>query len=59
MTNVETILNEIESLNESHSMDFKQWMIWGITKVAITSALILDNIENMNGRAKDEMDKRT
>lgn len=48
MTNEQTLLKDIERLNETHTMDFKQWMIWGITQVALYSARILDNVENMN-----------
>lgn len=48
MTNEQTLLKDIERLNETHTMDFKQWMIWGITQVALYSARILDNVENMS-----------
>ena len=45
MTNEENILADIERLNETHSMDFKQWMIWGITQIVLMTARILDNAE--------------
>ena len=55
MTNFETIIKDIERLNESKTMDFNEWMIWGITQIAIMTAMILDNVENMEtGRKGNE-----
>ena len=47
MTNEQTLIKDIERLNETKTMDFNSWMIWGITQIALYSARILDNVENM------------
>jgi len=54
MSNYETIIKDIERLNESKSMDFNQWMIWGITQITLLTAMILDNLENMEHKAESE-----
>ena len=54
MSNYETIIKDIERLNDSKSMDFNQWMIWGITQTTLLTAMILDNLENMKHKAESE-----
>jgi len=59
MSNYETIIKDIERLNESKSMDFNQWMIWGITQITLLTAMILDNLENMEHKAESEVRNET
>ena len=47
MSHYETIIKDIERLNDSKSMDFNHWMIWGITQITLMTAMILDNVENI------------
>ena len=54
MTNKDTILMDIQQHNEANDMDFKKWMIWGITQIAVMTAMILDNVENMDREPKAE-----
>jgi hypothetical protein len=54
MSHKDTILMDIQQHNDAHDMDFKKWMIWGITQVAIMTAMILDNVENMDHKAESE-----
>ena len=52
MTNRDTILMDIQQHNDVKGMDFEKWMIWGITQVAIMTATILDNLENIEHKAE-------
>ena len=54
MSHYETIIKDIERLNDSKSMDFNQWMIWGITQITLMTAMILDNVENMEHISDEE-----
>jgi hypothetical protein len=54
MTNKETILMDIQNHNDAGDMDFNKWMMWGITQIAIMTAMILDNVENMDHKAESE-----
>jgi len=47
MSNKDTILMDIQQHNDAHDMDFKKWMIWGITQITLMTAMILDNVENI------------
>ena len=48
MSNKDLILKDIENHNDAHDMDFKKWVMWGITQIAVMTAMILDNVENIN-----------
>ena len=54
MTNKDTILMDIQQHNDAHDMDFERWMVWGITQVAVMTAMILDNLENIEHKAERE-----
>lgn len=54
MTNKDTVIMDIQQRNDAKDMNFEKWMIWGITQVAIMTAMILDNLENMEHKAESE-----
>lgn len=54
MTHKETILMDIINHNDAGDMDFNKWMMWGITQIAVMTATILDNVENMEHKAESE-----
>lgn len=54
MTHKETILMDIINHNDAGDMDFNNWMMWGITQIAVMTAMILDNVENMKHKAESE-----
>lgn len=55
MTNKESIIKDIQKYNDAGNMNFKEWMLWGITQLAIMTAMILDNVENMEHKPKTDM----
>lgn len=57
MTHKETILMDIINNNDAGNMDFNKWMMWGITQIAVMTATILDNVENMEHKAESEPQK--
>jgi hypothetical protein len=59
MTNLEKIIKDIERLNESKSMDFNEWMMWGMTQITLMTAMILDNVENMEIGRKESHETDT
>ena len=54
MSNKDAILMDIQQRNEAKDMDFERWMMWGITQIAVMTAMILDNLENMEHKAESE-----
>lgn len=54
MTYKESILKDIQNHNDAGDMDFNKWMMWGITQIAVMTAMILDNVENMKHKAESE-----
>lgn len=57
MTNKDTILMDIQLHNDAGDMDFNKWVIWGITQIAVMTAMILDNLENMEHKAESEVEE--
>lgn len=55
MKNKDAILMDIQQHNDTKDMTFEKWMIWGITKVAVMTAMILDNVENMKYKSESEV----
>ena len=54
MKNKDAILMDIQQHNDIEDMTFEKWMIWGITQVAVMTAMILDNVENMKYKSESE-----
>lgn len=54
MSNKDTIIMDIQQHNDAQDMSFEKWMIWGITQISIMTAMILDNVENMEHKAESE-----
>ena len=54
MSHYEEMTKDIDRLNKSNRMNFVQWMIWGVTKITLLTARILDNVEEMNRKADDD-----
>ena len=54
MSNKDAILKDIQQHNDAGDMDFNKWMMWGITQIAVMTAMILDNVENMEHKAESE-----
>lgn len=52
MSNKDAILKDIQQHNYAGDMDFNKWMMWGITQIAVMTAMILDNMENMERKAE-------
>ncbi len=55
MTNKDKILEDIQRHNDAHDMDFKMWMMWGITQITVMTAMILDKIENIDHNTESEV----
>lgn len=55
MKNKDTILMDIQQHNDTEDMNFEKWMICGITQVAVMTAMILDNVENMKYKSESEV----
>ena len=54
MSHYDAIIEDVKRLNDSKTMNFEEWMMWGITKITLLTALILDNIENMDKQSESE-----
>lgn len=54
MSNKDTVLKDMQRHNDANDMDFKKWMMWGITQIAVMTAMILDNVENIEHKAESE-----
>ena len=54
MSNKDIILMAIRKHNDAKDMDFKDWMMWGITQIVLMTAMILDNVENMEHKGESE-----
>lgn len=54
MSNKDTILMDIQQHNDAKDMNFEKWMMWGITQIAVMTAMILDNLENIEHKAESE-----
>ena len=48
---------DIQQHNDAKDMNFEKWMMWGITQIAIMTAMILDNLENIERKAESEVNK--
>lgn len=52
MNSKDAILKDIQQHNDAKDMDFERWMMWGITQIALMTAMILDNLENIEHKVE-------